>query len=93
AVPATWRSEFRHAVSESLRPRSDPRQVDLALDADSSPYLSFSVFAFRRAPWPARLVAVPLRRAGVEQMRSVPPLRALRGLARTVYRALSCGSD
>lgn len=42
-------------------PESGAEVVRLALTLDEVPALSFSLYAFRRSPWPATLAGVPLR--------------------------------
>jgi hypothetical protein len=42
-------------------PESDESVVLLALTLDEVPAVSFSLYAFRRSPWPATLARVPLR--------------------------------
>lgn len=92
-VPARWRLALKHAVGRLRRIGGQGPTADLVLDADRSPYLSFSVYAFRRTPWPLRLASVVLRRPAVKVMASVPRLEALGGVSRSMGRALSCGSD
>lgn len=92
-APLRWRLDFKRAVAVARRSSSNSASIHLVLDADQSAYLSFSVYAFRRAPWPVRLASVALRRSGVDAMSSVPRLAALRDLPRSIGQALSCGSD
>jgi hypothetical protein len=49
----------------TMAPELDPadqRLQILALDVDRTPATSYSLYAFRRLPWPETLVAIELRR-------------------------------
>ena len=62
-LPPGWLAAFEElwfGLDWSNGHEGPPRDV-LSLDADGRPAVSFSLFAFRRQPWPLSIGAVPLR--------------------------------
>ena len=63
-LPPGWPESFEdlwQRLDWSNGAEGPPRDV-LSVDADARPAVSFSLFAFRRPPWPLSIGAVPLRR-------------------------------
>ena len=63
ALPPGWLAAFEElwfGLDWSNGNEGSPRDV-LSVDADGRPAVSFSLFAFRRQPWPLSIGAVPLR--------------------------------
>ncbi len=70
-----------------------PPSIGLSVDADSDPAVSFSLFAFRRPPWPFSVGAVPLREHRLRSLEE-PALPAPSTLPQTVpepFLVPSCG--
>ena len=62
-LPPGWLAAFEElwfGLDWSNGHEGSPRDV-LSVDADGRPAVSFSLFAFRRPPWPLSIGAVPLR--------------------------------
>ncbi len=62
-LPPGWLAAFEElwfGLDWSKGQEGSPRDV-LSVDADGRPAVSFSLFAFRRQPWPLSIGAVPLR--------------------------------
>ena len=62
-LPPGWLAAFEElwfGLDWSNGHEDSPRDV-LSVDADGRPAVSFSLFAFRRPPWPLSIGAVPLR--------------------------------
>jgi len=62
-LPPGWLAAFEElwfGLDWSNGQEGPPRDV-LSVDADGRPAVSFSLFAFRRPPWPLSIGAVPLR--------------------------------
>lgn len=62
-LPPGWLAAFEElwfGLDWSNGHEASPRDV-LSVDADGRPEVSFSLFAFRRQPWPISIGAVPLR--------------------------------
>ena len=62
-LPPGWLAAFEElwfGLDWSNGQEGPPRDV-LSVDADGRPAVSFSLFAFRRQPWPLSIGAVPLR--------------------------------
>ena len=62
-LPPGWLAAFEElwfGLDWSNGHEGPPRDV-LSVDADGRPEVSFSLFAFRRQPWPISIGAVPLR--------------------------------
>jgi O-antigen ligase len=56
-----WKTRLL-ALAQGARPRADRPAARLGLDLDLEPALSFSLYAFRRPPWPATLGAIEVDR-------------------------------
>jgi hypothetical protein len=62
----------------------------LALELDTDPGSSVSLFAFRRRPWPAQWPVVPLAGAALEKLLPVGPTTSRPGLPETAFLPSVC---
>jgi hypothetical protein len=73
-VEAGLRQELERAAS--TLPRSGP-VARLRVTMDDEPSTAVSLHVFRRRPWPATLVSLPVRRAAFARMAHVPAAGSL----------------
>lgn len=80
AVPSRWRTAmskawlatFADAEAAGTEGEDDAGVRYLGLEIDRQAALSWSLHAFKRRPWPTRLVQVPLRTASLDRIRLAP---------------------
>ncbi len=96
-LPPGWLAAFEElwfALDWSNGGQGPARDV-LSVEADGQPALSFSLFAFRRPPWPLSIGAVPLRShrlAAVEDV-GLPAVTHLPQTAPSPFRSRRCGLE
>ena len=96
-LPPGWLAAFEElwfALDWSNGHEGSPRNV-LTVDADGRPAVSFSLFAFRRQPWPLSIGAVPLRshRLDFVTARDLPAVTRLPETAPEPFWIRRCGLE
>ena len=85
-VDPGWREALlAQAAGLGAAPTAGSARAELALVMDEDPSLSFSLYLFRRSPWPARLAGVEVERAAAEAI-TVPSAATLPTTAPDVFR-------
>lgn len=96
-LPPGWLAAFEElwfGLDWSNGHEGPPRDV-LSVDADGRPAVSFSLFAFRRQPWPLSIGAVPLRshRLDFVAARDLPAVTRLPETAPEPFWIRRCGLE
>ncbi|MDE2923634.1 MAG: O-antigen ligase family protein [Acidobacteriota bacterium] len=96
-LPPGWLAAFEElwfGLDWSNGHEGPPRDV-LSVDADGRPAVSFSLFAFRRQPWPLSIGAVPLRshRLDFVAARDLPAVTRLPETAPEPFWIRRCGVE
>ena len=96
-LPPGWLAAFEEmwfGLDWSTGGEGPPLDV-LSVDADGRPAVSFSLFAFRRPPWPLSIGAVPLRRHRLEHVAAhdLPAATRLPQTAPEPFWFRRCGAE